>query len=109
MEYFGGVPQTVITDNLKSAVTKSGKEATLQRTYRDWAAHYRTAALQARPRKPRDKGAVEGMVRLIQQAMLPSLDRQTFFSLDELNAEVARLLAVFNHRPFKKKPGCRAN
>lgn len=106
-EFFGGMPACVVPDNLRSAVSKSGRQPVLQRTYEDWARHYGCAVLPARPERPRDKGAVEGAVLIVQRAMLPILDQQTFFSLDDLNAEVGRLLHDLNERPFQKRPGCR--
>jgi transposase len=52
----GGVPRQIVSDNLKSGITKACfYEPTINRTYADMAAHYRTAIIPARPRKPRDK------------------------------------------------------
>jgi transposase len=107
VEFFGGTPACVVPDNLRSAVSKSGRDPVLQRTYEDWCRFYCTAGLPARAGRPRDKGAVEGAVLLVQRAMLPTLDQQTFFSLDELNVKVAELLHELNERPFQKRPGCR--
>jgi len=107
VEFFGGAPAIVVPDNLRSAVSKSGREPVIQRTYAEWAMHYGLAVLPARPGRPRDKGAVEGAVLIVQRAMLPELDRQTFFSIDEVNAAVAKLLVELNDRPFQKRPGCR--
>jgi len=51
--YFGGVPAQVVSDNLKSGVTKACfYEPAVNRTYADMAAHYGTAVVPARPRKP---------------------------------------------------------
>jgi len=44
LQYFGGVPQTIVTDNLKSAVTKSSKySAILNKSLKDMALHYKTS------------------------------------------------------------------
>ena len=52
----GGVPRQIVSDNLKSGITKACfYEPTVNRTYADMAAHYRTAIIPARPYKPRDK------------------------------------------------------
>lgn len=68
MEYFGGVPQMLIPDNLKAAVVRSDKyEPTLNHVFNDFAEHYRTTVLPARSRKPKDKTLVENAV---QQARL---------------------------------------
>ena len=52
----GGVPRQFVSDNLKAGITKACfYEPTVNRTYADMAAHYRTAIIPARPYKPRDK------------------------------------------------------
>ncbi len=54
LAFLGGVPRQIVPDNLKAGVTKSNWYGpTLNRTYQDFAAHYGTAILPARPRKPR--------------------------------------------------------
>ena len=53
--FLGGVPKAVVPDNLKSAVIKADRfDPGLNRTYAEMAAHYGTAILPARPRKPRE-------------------------------------------------------
>lgn len=53
--YFGGVPSQVVSDNLKSGVTKACfYEPAVNRSYADMARHYGTAVVPARPRKPRE-------------------------------------------------------
>ena len=52
LEYFGGVSELLVPDQLKSAVTRSCRyEPKLHRTYQELARHYDTVALPARPRK----------------------------------------------------------
>jgi len=54
--FFGGVTAAVVCDQLKSGVVVPCRyEPGLQRTYEDFAEHYGTAILPARPAKPRDK------------------------------------------------------
>jgi transposase len=54
--FFGGVPELVVPDQLKSAVVLSCRyEPGVQRTYQEFAQHYGTVILPARPAKPRDK------------------------------------------------------
>src|SRR5205085_370380 len=56
----GGVPQVVVPDNLKAAVSRAHRdEPTLNRTYADLAQHYGVAIVPARPVRPRDKAKVE--------------------------------------------------
>lgn len=101
LEFFGGVPQRLVPDNLKAAVLKAGPDPTLQKNYDDLARHYEVAIVPARPRKPKDKALVENAVKLLQRWLLPALRRETHFSLDALNARAAQLLAWFNDRPMR--------
>jgi transposase len=70
-------------------------------------AHYGTAALPARPYKPRDKAKVEVAVQVVERWILARLRHRTFFSLLELNLAIRELLTSLNQRPFKKLPGSR--
>jgi len=107
-EFLGSVPALLVPDNLKSAVTQPCRyEPQTNATYEELAAHYRTAILPARVRRPRDKAKVEQSVLLVERWILARLRHQSFFSLSELNAAIRTLLGQLNERPFKKLPGCR--
>ncbi len=107
-EFFGGVPEIVVPDNLKSAVSKACYyEPDLNPTYRDLAQHYQVAVLPARVRKPKDKAKVEAGVLLVERWIMAVLRHREFFSLEELNREIGHLLQKLNQRPFKKLPGSR--
>src|SRR6266567_8084542 len=57
--FLEGVPALVVPDNLRSAVSKACRyEPLLNTSYFQMLAHYGTAALPARPYKPRDKAYV---------------------------------------------------
>jgi transposase len=102
-EYFGGVTAAIVPDQLKSAVVTASKyEPGLQRSYEDMAEHYGTAIVPARPRKPRDKAKVEVAVLIVQRWILARLRKQTFFSLDELNARIRELLADLAERRMRR-------
>jgi len=95
--FFGGVPAQVVSDNLKSGVTKACfYEPIINRTYADLAAHYDTAIVPARPRKPRDKAKVEGAVLIAERWIVARLRNQRFFTLDDLNAAIKDLNARIN-------------
>ena len=60
----GGVPRLLVPDNAKVAVIKACLyEPQVNRTYAEMAAHYGTAVLPTRPRRPRDKAKVEAAVQ----------------------------------------------
>ncbi len=106
--FLGGVPALVVPDNLLSAVSKACRyEPLLNTSYFQMLVHYGTAALPARPYKPRDKAKVEVAVQVVERWILARLRQQTFFSLQELNRAIHYLLTALNQRPFKKLPGCR--
>jgi len=107
-DYFGGVPELIVPDNLKSAVTKPHRyEPDLNPSYQDLAEHFNTTVLPARVRKPRDKAKVENGVLLVERWILAVLRHQQFFSLSELNGAIARCLETLNQKHFKKLPGSR--
>ena len=106
--FFGGTSELLVPDNLRSGVSKAHRyEPDLNPTYMDLASHYGVAVLPARVRKPRDKAKAEAGVLLVERWILAMLRNRTFFSLQELNREIARLLERLNTRPFKKLPGSR--
>lgn len=97
LEFFGGAPGQLVSDNLKAGVTKACfYEPKVNRTYADLAAHYDTAILPARPYRPRDKAKVEVGVQLVQRWIAARLRERQFFSLAELNAAIRELLDTFN-------------
>jgi transposase len=97
-----------VPDNLKSAVTRADRyEPTLNRSYQEMIEHYSTAALPARPYKPRDKAKVEVAVQVVERWILARLRHQVFYSFDDLNHAIRGLLDDLNTRPFKKLPGTR--
>ncbi len=106
--FFGGVPELVIPDNLRSGVDKAHRyEPELNRTYADLAQHYGVAVMPARVRKPRDKAKVEAGVGIVEQQILAPLRHRQFFSLDDLNDALAEGLQRLNEQPFQKLPGSR--
>jgi transposase len=108
-EFFGGVTEVVVPDNLKSAVTRpSYYEPDLNPTYRDLGDHYGVAIIPARPYRARDKAKAEVGVQVVQRWIVAALRKRKFFSLDETNQAIAELLVRLNHRPFRKREGSRA-
>jgi transposase len=105
----GGVPAWVVPDNLKAAVWRRERDRiVLNPVYRECLSHYDTAALPARPRRPRDKGKAEVGVQIAQRWVLFRLRDRVFFDLAELNEELKRLTRELNAHPFKSIGGCRS-
>ncbi len=102
-EFFQGVAQILIPDNLKDAVTRSCRyEPDLNATYRELADHYGAVIIPARVGKARDKAKVESGVLQVQRWVLAPLRHRTFFSLADLNEAIAKQLEILNNRPFEK-------
>jgi transposase len=98
LHFFGGVPQAIVPDNLKSAVIKSSKyEPTLNETYEHFAYHYNTAVLPARAYKPKDKSLVEGAVKIAYRRIYAELNEKEFYSLEELNQAIWQALDKHNN------------
>jgi transposase len=105
LQYFGGVPQAIITDNLKSAVIKSDKyEPTLNEAFRDFTLHYGLSALPAGPYKPRHKALVEGMVKIIYRVIYPEIRKNTYTNLADLNRDILTELDKLNNQLMKGRP-----
>lgn len=101
LDYLGGVPQSIVCDNLKAAVTKAHKYApVINKTLKDFALHYDCTIDPARPYHPTDKALVEGAVKLVYQRIYYPLSKQTFFSLESLNEAIKELLKDYNDYLF---------
>lgn len=107
-EYFGGVTETIIPDNLKAGVIKSDyAEPLLNESYRELADYYQTVIVPARVRKAKDKPSVEGAVGFVSRQILASLRNTQCFFLEELNGLIWHKLKELNDEPFQKKHGSR--
>lgn len=105
LHYFGGVPNAIVTDNLKSAVTKSNRyEPTLNEAFRDFVSHYSMAALPAAPYKPKHKALVEGAVKILYRSMYSVVNRKAWSCMELLNGEIREVLEAYNNRPMKGRP-----
>jgi transposase len=74
LEFFGGAPALLVPDNAKVAIIKACHfDPQVNRTYSAMAAHYGSAVLPTRPRRPRDKAKVEAAVRIVERWLLGRL------------------------------------
>lgn len=106
-QYFGGTPEVIVPDNLKSAVTKAGKSPVINRIYLEQCKFYGPIIVPARVRHPKDKALAEVSVQIVTRWILIKLRKHKFFSIEEINRAIAELLWELNERPFKRLPGCR--
>jgi transposase len=97
--FFGGLTAMVVSDNLRSGITKACfYEPQVNRTYAEMAAHYGTAVIPARPYRARDKAKVEVAVQVATRFIIAKLRNRQFFALSTLNAAIAELATQINDR-----------
>ncbi|ANF83232.1 hypothetical protein A3K93_13370 (plasmid) [Acinetobacter sp. NCu2D-2] len=102
-EHIGGVPDIIITDNLKAAVIQNNKYGlAFQKDFEDFAAHYDFAIMPTRPRHPKDKGLAEVSVQIVQRSILAALRNQKFFSIDELNVAIQQKMDLINRKTTRR-------
>ena len=104
--FFGGVPQRIILDNLKSGVIKPDiYDPTLNRAYADMERHYGFVADPARVRTPEHKGKVERAVPVVRKHLLAG---RIFCDIHEANSRALHWckeeIGMEIHGTTKKKP-----
>jgi len=108
LSFYGGVPKAIVSDNLKSAVTRASKyEPTINRSFKDFARHYNCVINPTRSYAPQDKALVENAVQLAYQRIYYPIRNMTFFTLEELNKEIGPLLEEYNDMLFTRKEASR--
>ncbi len=110
LSFIGGVPQLIVPDNPKAMIADANRyEPRSNDTVLDFARHYGTSILPARPRHPQDKAKAESAVQIVERWIMMRLRHQQFSSVHEVNVAIAPLLAMLNGKPFQKLPGSRAS
>jgi transposase len=108
LEYIGGVPRNVLSDNMKQFVGKNLRyEYKFPELASQWAVHYNTNLVATRVRKPKDKPTVENTVYHSYLRIYAKIRNEEFHSISELNKRIRELLEVHNHALFQKLPGSR--
>ncbi len=85
---WGGVPRTLVTDNLRAAVSRPDwYDPELTAKVADFCRHYGTVILPTKPRMPRHKGKIEGGIKYVRGNALrgrcfPSLQAENAFLRD---------------------------
>jgi transposase len=82
--HFGGVPETLVIDNLKAAVSKADwYDPEVNPKLQSFCKHYGTVILPTKPYTPRHKGKIERGIAYVQDNALKA---KTFSSTAEQNA-----------------------
>jgi transposase len=107
LEYFGGIPQKVMVDNLKSAVLKRalGDAPLLNPKYADFAAHNGFRIVPCNVGKGNEKGRVENGVGYVKKNFLAGLDIPDFSALNPAAKQWLETIAnVRLHGATRDKP-----
>jgi transposase len=108
LRFIGAVPQSILSDNLRSYVSKSERyEPTFTQLCEQMGAHYQFDLQAARVRHPRDKASVENGVGQIYRRIFAPLRNQEFYSIEQLNAAILEQLYQQNEQAYQKKVGSR--
>lgn len=108
LRFYGGVPNAIVPDNLKSAVSKSSRyEPEVNQQLIRFATHYSTAILPARSRKPKDKSPAENAVKMVYRSIYAAIRNQEFYSIEELNQAILLHLKELNSTKMQKWPHSR--
>jgi len=104
----GGVPHTLVPDNLKSAIVKANRyEPDVNRALEDFANHYGTTVTPARPYRPKDKALVENQVKMVYSRVYAKLRNVQFFDIDSLNQAIKEKMKLHNQTRMQQKDYCR--
>lgn len=110
LQFYGGVPQLIVPDNPRALIRDADRyEPDTNETVADFARHYGTSVLPARPYHPQDKGKVESAVQIVERWVLMRLRHARFDTIAEVNEAIRPLLDQLNNKPFQKMPGTRAS
>lgn len=108
LQFYGGVPKAIVTDNLKAAVSRACKyEPSINRDFKEFARHHNCVVNPTRTYSPQDKALVENAVHLAYQRIYYPIREMVFFSLEQLNQEIRKHLADYNRLLFKRKQASR--
>jgi transposase len=102
LKFYCGTSQTILCDNLKTAVTRPSKyEPVFTELCYQMGEHYNTCFSATRPYKPRDKAMVEKAVNIVYNHIYGPLRNDTFYSLKELNAAIQLKQQKLNDKNYK--------
>ncbi|HXC06619.1 MAG TPA: IS21 family transposase [Bacteroidia bacterium] len=108
LQFFGGIPKTILCDNLKTAVIRSDKyEPVFTDVCHQLSAHYQTTFSAARPYEPRDKAMVEKAVNIVYNNIYGPLRNDVFHSPQEVNRAFNGRLLLLNDKSYKGSPHSR--
>ena len=106
-EFFGGVPENIMIDNLKTGVLqrKTGHDIVFNPKYLDFAHHYGVTIKACGVRKGNEKGRVENAVGYVKKNFLNGLELTQFNALNPaVKSWMDDIANVRIHGETRKKP-----
>ena len=101
----GGAPKIIVTDNLKSSITKADRyDPEVGVVMDDFANHYGCVVISTRSAAPTDKALVESQVRRSYQRIYAPLRHRQIFSLEALNEALQEMMLLHNQRRMQRLP-----
>jgi transposase len=96
LEYFGGLPETILSDRMKSVLlTVEDKQPVWNPRYADFLSSIGVAPRVCRPRTPQTKGKVERSIRVVKESFWPGV---RFEDIADLNAQARPWVDARNRR-----------
>ena len=105
IEYFGGVPEIVVSDNLKAAVIKwnGRKGPIINPSFLDLGDYYGFFPKPTRVARPKDKASVENAVKYVQRLLRQVLRNQPLMSLSNMRIVLAKIIEIINNRKMQRR------
>jgi transposase len=102
LEYYGGAPKGIGPDCAKAVVKKADRhEPEINPQYGQFANHYNSVIVPARPYSPKDKALVENAVNNLYRFVYPRMMGEQFLNLEDAEKKLANLIDQFNNRIMK--------
>ena len=110
LEYMGGIPRNVLSDNMRQWVIKNSRyEFTFTDLATQWSVFYGTNLEATRPGHPCDKPSVENHVHISYLRIYARLRNEIFYSLEALNIRIRELLERHNNCPLSRRTESRSD
>lgn len=108
LKFFGGLPKVLLSDNLKSYVTRSDRyQPDFNQCCVQLAAYYDVELRATRPAHPKDKASVENAVKQCYTNVYTKVQHKQYSSIEELNVAIESCLNEWNNTAYQKREGCR--
>ena len=103
VQYYGGLTEYWIPDNLKTAITKHTKdELKLNALFRDLENHYGVVVIPPPARRPKGKPTVEELVQHLETHLIEKLKETVFYSIEDINVRTMEIIEAINNRSEKR-------